>query len=121
MDPPCIVAHEDGVEGAVDVVLQRKLLESELEEGAPLPEVCLVHVDGDRKYGTWLWMLIIITVAAENGLSRKGIGKWIGGRAGGMGARRGREQRKNGADRDRISLIPCKHGMLNGSLVYTSR
>lgn len=44
LQPHRIMAHEDGVDGAVNVILQAELLKGEVEERAPLPEVGLIHV-----------------------------------------------------------------------------
>ena len=48
LEPLGIVLHEDDVEGAIDVAGEGEFLEGEFEEHAPLPEVGLIHVEGDR-------------------------------------------------------------------------
>jgi len=48
LEPLRIMAHEDRVEGAVDVAHEGELLEGEVEERTPLTEIGRVHVEGDR-------------------------------------------------------------------------
>ena len=42
------MAHEDRVEGALDVAHEGELLEGKVEERTPLTEIGHVHVEGDR-------------------------------------------------------------------------
>ena len=105
------MAHEDRVEGAVDVAHEGELLEGEVEERAPLPEVGRVHVEGDRN--------MTVDVEEGNGRGRRwstrGEGRervaavGVSGACGRVGARHG-EQAIRAAEekKNRRKQIPCK-------------
>lgn len=88
-----VVAHEDSIDGAVDVVGEAEFLERELEEGAPLAKVGGLHLErdrdvrldvdhGDRRSRGWI-----------RERSSKGVG--VGG--GGTGGRRVRHEHEKRA------------------------